>query len=93
LRRYRHGTSSDFVTIHASENVRQTGTITAMDVKTTDAGYLAQVGPRLDTFFRGAHVLLRPLGNTIYVLPPYCVTSEDLQTVYSAITAGVTVVA
>ena len=70
------------------ENVRRTGTITAMDLKTADAGYLAGVGPRLQEFFRRAHVLLRPLGNTIYVLPPYCVTSEDLAAVYDAIAAG-----
>ena len=67
------------------ENVRRTGTITAMDLKTADAGYLAGVGPRLQEFFRRANVLLRPLGNTIYVLPPYCVTSEDLAAVYDAI--------
>jgi adenosylmethionine-8-amino-7-oxononanoate aminotransferase len=30
-------------------------------------------------------VLLRPLGNTIYVLPPYCVTADDLETVYRTI--------
>jgi adenosylmethionine-8-amino-7-oxononanoate aminotransferase len=71
------------------ENVRQTGTITAMDLRTTDAGYLAAVGPRLQEFFRDAHILLRPLGNTLYVLPPYCVTEEDLQAVYDAIAAGV----
>jgi len=54
------------------ENVRQTGTITAMDLKVADTGYLAQIGPRLQSFFRERQVLLRPLGNTIYVLPPYC---------------------
>jgi adenosylmethionine-8-amino-7-oxononanoate aminotransferase len=72
------------------ENVRQTGTITAMDLKTSDAGYLAQIGPRLQEFFRASRVLLRPLGNTIYVLPPYCVTSEDLTVIYDTIVAAVT---
>jgi adenosylmethionine-8-amino-7-oxononanoate aminotransferase len=67
------------------ENVRQTGTITAMDLKTPDGGYLAAVGPKLCASFRDAGVLLRPLGNTIYVLPPYCVTRDDLETVYAAI--------
>ena len=67
------------------ENVRQTGTITAMDLKSSDAGYLAQIGPRLQHHFREAQVLLRPLGNTIYVLPPYCVTADDLNVVYTAI--------
>lgn len=67
------------------ENVRQTGTITAMDIKTPDGGYLANIGPQLCASFRDTNVLLRPLGNTIYVLPPYCVTREDLETVYDAI--------
>jgi adenosylmethionine---8-amino-7-oxononanoate aminotransferase len=67
------------------ENVRQTGTITAMDLKAADAGYLSQIGPKLQASFRESGVLLRPLGNTIYVLPPYCVTRDDLQVVYDAI--------
>jgi adenosylmethionine-8-amino-7-oxononanoate aminotransferase len=33
-------------------------------------------------------VLLRPLGNTVYVMPPYCVTREDLDIVYGAISAA-----
>jgi adenosylmethionine---8-amino-7-oxononanoate aminotransferase len=70
------------------ENVRQTGTIAAMDLRVPDGGYLANVGPRLAAEFRQAGVLLRPLGNTIYVLPPYCVTQEDLETVYGAIAAA-----
>jgi adenosylmethionine-8-amino-7-oxononanoate aminotransferase len=70
------------------ESIRQTGTITAMDLKTSDSGYLANVGPQLSASFRDAGVLLRPLGNTIYVLPPYCVTREDLETVYGAIRAA-----
>jgi adenosylmethionine-8-amino-7-oxononanoate aminotransferase len=70
------------------ENVRQTGTITAMDVKTADRGYLADVGPRLHAFFQAAQVLLRPLGNTIYVMPPYCVTGDDLEKIYGAIGAA-----
>lgn len=70
------------------EHVRQAGTITAMDLKSSDGGYLANVGPRLAASFRDSHVLLRPLGNTIYVLPPYCVTREDLVRVYDAIAAA-----
>jgi adenosylmethionine-8-amino-7-oxononanoate aminotransferase len=75
------------------ENPRQTGTITAIDLKTTDAGYFAQIGPRLHASLQAAHVLLRPLGNTIYVLPPYCVTDTDLHTVYDAIAAAADLVA
>jgi adenosylmethionine-8-amino-7-oxononanoate aminotransferase len=67
------------------ESVRQTGTITALDLKTSDPGYLSQSGPKLQAHFRDAHVLLRPLGNTIYVLPPYCISDEDLAKVYAVI--------
>jgi adenosylmethionine-8-amino-7-oxononanoate aminotransferase len=70
------------------ENVRQAGTIAALDLKVDDTGYLAQIGPRLHSFFRERQVLLRPLGNTIYVLPPYCVTDEDLSAIYDAIAAA-----
>jgi adenosylmethionine-8-amino-7-oxononanoate aminotransferase len=66
-------------------NVRQTGTITAVEFKAADGGYLAQIGPRLRESFLSAGVLLRPLGNTVYVLPPYCVTEADLESIYSAI--------
>ena len=71
-------------------NVRQTGTIAALDFEVSDAGYLAQIGPKLKACFANARVLLRPLGNTIYVLPPYCVTASDLEFVYDAIEAAAT---
>ncbi|WIW50230.1 adenosylmethionine--8-amino-7-oxononanoate transaminase (plasmid) [Bradyrhizobium sp. 62B] len=66
-------------------NVRRTGTITALDLKASDAGYLADIGPKLQELFRDRDLLLRPLGNTIYVMPPYCVTAEDLDEIYAAI--------
>ncbi|MGH7184751.1 MAG: adenosylmethionine--8-amino-7-oxononanoate transaminase, partial [Pseudomonadota bacterium] len=70
------------------ENVRQTGTIAALDLKARDPGYLAGIGPKLLAFFGERGLLLRPLGNTIYVLPPYCVTRDDLDAVYDAIAAA-----
>jgi adenosylmethionine-8-amino-7-oxononanoate aminotransferase len=65
--------------------VRQTGTITAMDLAAHTSGYLSEIAPRLRVAFHAANILLRPLGNTIYVLPPYCVTNDDLALVYDAI--------
>lgn len=66
-------------------NVRRTGTITALDLKTSDPGYLANIGPKLQAFFEGRNLLLRPLGNTIYVMPPYCITAADLDQIYAGI--------
>jgi len=69
----------------AFEGARQLGTITAVDLKVDDAGYLASAGPRLASYFIERGVLLRPLGNTIYVMPPYCTKAVELDLVYDAI--------
>jgi adenosylmethionine-8-amino-7-oxononanoate aminotransferase len=73
----------------AVENPRQFGTITAFEVRSPVAGYLSDVGPRLLAFFRERDILLRPLGNTIYVMPPYCIDDADLDTIYTAIEEGI----
>jgi adenosylmethionine-8-amino-7-oxononanoate aminotransferase len=66
-------------------NVRQIGTIAALDIVARDAGYLADIGPRLYRGFLARGLLVRPLGNTIYIMPPYCSTESDLDLVYDAI--------
>jgi adenosylmethionine-8-amino-7-oxononanoate aminotransferase len=67
------------------ENARRLGTVAALDLKVIDPGYLAGQGPRLQAHFLDRNVLLRPLGNTIYVLPPYCITAAELDMIYAAI--------
>lgn len=64
---------------------RQLGTIAALDLKVPAAGYLSEAGPQLKAFFRERRLLIRPLGNVIYLMPPYCVTSEELDRAYGAI--------
>jgi adenosylmethionine---8-amino-7-oxononanoate aminotransferase len=66
-------------------NVRQIGTIAALDIATNDVGYLAGIGPRLYNDFLGRGLLVRPLGNTIYLMPPYCSTPHELDCVFRAI--------
>jgi adenosylmethionine-8-amino-7-oxononanoate aminotransferase len=65
--------------------VRRLGTITALDLKVPDPGYLAGIGLKLMAFCQARGVLLRPLGNTIYLMPPYCVTAAELDLVYDVI--------
>jgi len=67
------------------QNVRRTGTVTAFELEARDGGYLAGIGPKLQAFFGSRNLLLRPLGNTIYVMPPYCVTAADLGEIYAGI--------
>ncbi|HVV26441.1 MAG TPA: adenosylmethionine--8-amino-7-oxononanoate transaminase [Rhizomicrobium sp.] len=65
--------------------VRRLGTVTAMELAAPDPGYLSGLALELGAFFRERGLLLRPLGNTIYVMPPYCVTGAELDQVYAAI--------
>ncbi len=68
---------------------RQLGTVAALDLATGgEAGYLADAGPRLRQFFTARHLLLRPLGATVYVLPPYCITPDELDQVWDGIEAA-----
>ena len=69
-------------------HVRRLGTIAAMELKVPDPGYLSGIGPKLTAFFLARGVLLRPLGNTIYVMPPYAIAGTELDLVYDAIAAA-----
>ena len=66
-------------------DVRRLGTITALDLRAAQIGYLATIGLDLMRFFNERGLLLRPLGATIYVLPPYCIEASELDLVYDAI--------
>lgn len=65
-------------------NPRQSGTITAFEVGEAN-GYLSDLAPSMLAMFRDRGVLLRPLGNTIYTMPPFCMEPHRLERVYEAI--------
>lgn len=68
------------------EGVRHTGTILAFDIKTGEqTGYLNNAAEPLAEFFLKRNIILRPLGNVLYVLPPYCISAEELGRVYDAV--------
>lgn len=67
------------------ENIRQQGTILALDLKTIDKGYGSKARDKIYNYFMNKGLLMRPLGNTIYVLPPYCINALELNGIYEAI--------
>ena len=69
------------------EDVRQTGVIAAMTL-TGEGGYLDEAGQKLKEFYIENNVLLRPLGNVVYILQPYCMSLEELDKVYDVIEAS-----
>lgn len=62
---------------------RQLGTILAAEIGGPGA-YMAETGPALLRFFTQRNLLIRPLGNTVYLLPPYCSTPAELATCHDA---------
>ena len=71
------------------QNARQTGTILAIEFKTDmQSGYFNNLRDRLYRFFLQRGLILRPLGNVVYVLPPYCITDPQLDQVYTALEAA-----
>ena len=70
-------------------NARTCGTILALDYEVAEgAGYLSALGPKLLAFFRERGMLVRPLGNTAYLMPPYCIGEADLGALYGALAEG-----
>lgn len=64
------------------------GAIELVSSKTTKnaAGYLDQIGPRLSQAFLDRGLLLRPLGNVVYFMPPYVITDDEVDWVIAQIT-------
>ena len=68
------------------KTTRQTGTILAMEWKTgSDTSYFNSLRDRLYNYFLDAGIILRPLGNILYILPPYCITDDQLDYIYGKI--------
>ncbi len=64
---------------------RVLGTIAAFNIECDDAGYASKTGPRLRDYFMEHNLLVRPLGNVVYLLPPYCTTDDQLNRTYDVI--------
>ena len=65
-------------------DVRQLGVILAFELDVPMERY-GDMRNKLYTEFMNRGVFLRPLGNTIYILPPYLIKKEELDRIYSAI--------
>lgn len=75
--------------MHQVGDARQVGTMGAIELIAGDAGYLSALRPKLYGFFLERGVLLRPLGNVVYVLPPYVIEPDELHRVYDVITGAI----
>lgn len=68
------------------KNVRQTGTILAIELRQDEkTSYFSALSEILYPYFLSRGILIRPLGNIIYLVPPYCISDEDLDYTYTVI--------
>ena len=67
------------------KNIRMQGTIIAADAIVADEGYEAEISMALKTYFWENGALIRPLGNTIYLLPPYVMNTDTIVKGYDII--------
>jgi adenosylmethionine-8-amino-7-oxononanoate aminotransferase len=65
--------------------IRQLGTIIAVEIKQTDADYFSSIRDEAYQYFLDQGLLIRPLGNIIFLNPPYCTTDEQLDKMYAGI--------
>ncbi len=63
-------------------NARSLGTIVAFELNTGRDEYINAIGPELTREALNTGIYLRPLGNTVYFMPPYCITEKEMDQVY-----------
>jgi adenosylmethionine-8-amino-7-oxononanoate aminotransferase len=65
---------------------RVLGVIFALEIQTESASsYYGTLRNKLYNFFIENGIILRPVGNIVYILPPYIITDEQLQKVYKVV--------
>lgn len=75
------------------ETTRVLGTIFALEIKTEGAAsYYGTLRNKLYDFFIENGVILRPVGNIVYILPPYIITDSQLQKTYQVVEEALEIV-
>lgn len=72
--------------LNGIKNVRTLGTILAFEIIKGDDVYLNNISQVVTAKALEKGVYIRPLGNTVYIMPPYCITNEELEKVYAVLT-------
>ncbi len=67
------------------KNLRSLGTILAFEIAQGKDEYLNKVGPAITQNCLQQGVYMRPLGNTVYIMPPYCIKRDELNKIYQTI--------
>lgn len=80
---------SDLSARHPVTGARVLGTLAAFELPAAPGGYLANRGQQIARFCRDQGVLVRPLGDTMYVVPPFSMREHQLERVYEVLSDAV----
>jgi adenosylmethionine-8-amino-7-oxononanoate aminotransferase len=56
-----------------------------MELRSSTGGYLDDIAPKLTYAFVKRGLLLRPMGNILYFMPPYVITESEVDWVFDQI--------
>jgi len=76
---------SPLAALPAVADVRVIGGVGVVELRSDSGGYLDTIGPRLYEEFLARGILLRPLGNVLYFMPPYVITDAEVDWVVGCI--------
>ena len=74
---------------HPVTGARALGTIAAFELPDAPEGYLANRGQQVAKLCREDGVLIRPLGDTLYVVPPFSIRKAQLEQVYASLSEAI----
>lgn len=85
----KHIAYAKFIKDHTKlKQVRTVGTILILEIETGEGNtYFSSIRDKAYDYFLEKGLLVRPLGNVIFVNPPYCMTNAQLERIYSAFSA------
>lgn len=68
------------------KRIEALGTILVLEYNDkASSGYFSPFKETLTSHFKSRGILVRPLGSTLYIMPPYCITEDELDQIYTAI--------
>ena len=77
--------SNQLKQVNGIKNIRVLGTILAFEITQGNDEYINNISATITKKALERSVYIRPLGNTVYIMPPYCITEKELQKVYDAL--------
>lgn len=75
----------EFRKLKGITRINRIGTIISLEIEQNQSGYHSSIRNKLYNAFINKGFLLRPLGNVVYILPPYTITESELDSIYNVI--------